>query len=734
VQKGPGFLEEVMRFSALVLSAVVLSAGVSVAQTGFSTKTYPGVLPAYSDNTKLLAADFNNDGRLDLLSYGDRYVYNSAPGGYVFLNNGSGGFLAPTALAGTLPMSYAQAGDVNGDGYQDIAGCANSGSQANGYQGFQIFVYLNNGGGTFTKSVYNLPTGRCQGLTLGDVYRTGHLDIVVAAATLRTNTSASVTNQIDILKNDGSGQFTAQPSQNPVLDDPSKSVDFTNCQLIDVVGADFQQNGQFSLLLTTQCNSGMQYAPQNAGTTYLATPNAGATSGGVYTFSKVASAYDLYTNGRPFHIARGTAPSVVYTGSQPNGYGDVVYARNDGAPKFTFQSLYQGVVVGQAVGDFNLDGFPDIAVSQQSETTASPPPQITILSGTINETFTQTQTFNSGPTTALASDVVSAEFNGDGRSDLATLIYDTNSRTTGLTVFTNTLGGSGSSCSAPTTANSSVICTPANGTSVSSPVSVTAASNVTGFTLNRLYLDNQSVYLTASQTVSTSLTIGGGSHRLVLVSYNNTGQAFSSASTFTVGSGGCSQSAAGATICAPAAGSTANSPVTITAAAKASAGNITAVRAYIDGNVAFTVNNSAAANYQQVSQSVTVAAGSHNLVIIGYQSNGGYVKASANFTVSGSTPCYPSSAGASICSPSNGSTTSSPFNLTAGATARSGYITAVRVYVDSIAKTLVNNPQQSRSFAINPSISEAAGKHSIVVVGYQSTGGSVSASSTATVQ
>jgi len=252
--------------------------------------------------------------------------------------------------------------------------------------------------------------------------------------------------------------------------------------------------------------------------------------------------------------------------------------------------------------------------------------------------------------------------------------------------------------------------------------------------LNRLYLDNQSVYQTASQTVSTSLTIGGGSHRLVLVSYNNTGQAFSSASTFTVGSGGCSQSAAGATICAPAAGSTANSPVTITAAARASSGNITAIRAYIDGKVAFTVNNSAAVNYQQVSQSVTVAAGSHNLVIIGYQSNGGYVKASENFTVSRSTPCYPSSAGASICSPSNGSTTPSPFNLTAGATAGSGYITAIRVYIDSVAKTLVNNPQQSKSFAINPSISEAAGKHSIVVVGYQSTGGSVSASSTVTVQ
>ena len=37
-------------------------------------------------------------------------------------------------------------------------------------------------------------------------------------------------------------------------------------------------------------------------------------------------------------------------------------------------------------------------------------------------------------------------------------------------------------------------------------------------------------------------------------------------------------------------------------------------------------------------------------------------------------------------------------------------------------------------YPINPSITEAAGKHSIVVVGYQNTGGSVSANSSVTVQ
>ncbi len=115
--------------------------------------------------------------------------------------------------------------------------------------------------------------------------------------------------------------------------------------------------------------------------------------------------------------------------------------------------------------------------------------------------------------------------------------------------------------------------------------------------------------------------------------------------------------------------------------------------------------------------------------MVGYESTGASLSSTESFTVGGgAAPCYPSSAGAKICSPAQNATTNSPVTIVAGATAGSGYITAVRVYVDSVAKTLINNPQQSKSFAINTPVTIAAGKHSIVVVGYQSTGGSLSAS------
>ena len=720
------------RSPSLVLSALLLSGAASFAQTGFSAKTYPAVLPASSENTQLLSADFNNDGRLDLLAYGTYYGYQgtATPPGNVFLNDGHGGFLAPQPLPGVLPMEFAQAGDVNGDGYADIVGCANTGSDQ---KGFDVFVYTNKGNGTFSYYPYSFVNGQCHGLALGDVYRSGHLDIVVAS-TLH-NANGTITNTLEVLKNDGHGSFTPQGAQNPVLDDAAKSGNFTDCGLIDVVGSDFQQNGQFSLLLTTQCQT--SGGPQNAGTTYFATPNPSATNASVYSFTKVASAYDLYLNGVVYYPGRGSSPNVAYTGSQTNGYGDVTYARNDGAPAFTFITPYQGVVVGQAVGNLNTDNFPDIAVSEQNVSSANGPPEITILAGTSNETFVKSQTFNAGPAGFTSGGIVANDFNGDGLIDLATLIHDPNSHATSLVVFTNTQTSGGSSCSAPTATNSNVICSPARGANTQSPVTVNAASNVSGFTLNRLYLDNQSVYQTASQTISTSITAANGNHTLVLVSYDNAGKAFTTSTTFTVGSsgsGGCLPSTSGVNICAPAAGSTASSPVTITAGAIAPSGNISAIRAYIDNVAVFTTNNPSAAKSQQVSQSVNVAAGSHRLVVVAYQSTGGALSSTENFTVGGTAPCYPSGAGAQICSPAQNATASSPVTIVAGATAGSGYITAVRVYVDSVAKALINNSARSKSFAINTPVAIAAGKHNIVVVGYQSTGGSVSASDNITVQ
>jgi type 1 fimbria pilin len=79
-------------------------------------------------------------------------------------------------------------------------------------------------------------------------------------------------------------------------------------------------------------------------------------------------------------------------------------------------------------------------------------------------------------------------------------------------------------------------------------------------------------------------------------------------------------------------------------------------------------------------------------------------------------------------------TVPSPISISAGATAPSGYLAAIRIYVDNVAQTLVNNPQTSQSLTINQPLTLTTGSHYLVIVGYPSTGGSVSASATITVQ
>lgn len=119
--------------------------------------------------------------------------------------------------------------------------------------------------------------------------------------------------------------------------------------------------------------------------------------------------------------------------------------------------------------------------------------------------------------------------------------------------------------------------------------------------------------------------------------------------------------------------------------------------------------------------------------MIGYDSTGNAYRSSESFTVAGG-PCYPTNAGAMICSPAANTTSASPFTLSAGATAGSGYLTAIRVYFDNVAQTLVSNPQRTKSFAISPSITLASGTHKLVIVDYTSTGAAVTASETITVK
>jgi hypothetical protein len=152
---GDGVPDLAVRLPSLANSVAIfigVGDGTFLPQVNYSL----GGSATYNGAPSLVAADFNNDGKLDLL---DNYSYTALDSGGVLrtytaltmiLGNGDGTFQAPVLLP--VDKSYnpdsITAGDFNGDGNIDIAAVATYGDT--------LGVMLGKGDGTFQPSVdYN---------------------------------------------------------------------------------------------------------------------------------------------------------------------------------------------------------------------------------------------------------------------------------------------------------------------------------------------------------------------------------------------------------------------------------------------------------------------------------------------------------------------------------------------------------------------------------------------------
>jgi len=139
---------------------------------GDGTFTQGSKLSAMLYDDALVAADFNGDGKLDLL------VGGSSSPARMFFGNGDGTFQSPVGSInwtnGTVgPIAPLLAADFNNDGKMDIAGTTDA---------FTLEVFLGNGNGRFQPAVsYPLPGGFPGGLTAADFNRDGNLDVAVAS-------------------------------------------------------------------------------------------------------------------------------------------------------------------------------------------------------------------------------------------------------------------------------------------------------------------------------------------------------------------------------------------------------------------------------------------------------------------------------------------------------------------------------------------------------------------------
>ena len=369
----------------LALGAIaVVPQAASAALFGPATN-FPTALEPFS----VTSADFNADTNPDLA-----VANNGSNSVSVLLGDGSGGFGPKTDFpTGAAPMPVTSgelvtSADFNGDNKPDLA-------TAN-FDADTVSVLLGDGSGGFgAKSDFTTGSGGAISVTSADFDADGNPDL--ATANLSSDT-------VSVLLGDGSGGFGAK-TDFPTGRAPYSvtSADFDGDNNPDLAVADRNSN---SVSVRLGDGSG-GFGPK----TDFPLPTTSSRP------ESVTSA-DFNGDGNPdLAVAnRGSTNVSVLLGDGSGGFG--------AKTNFTASTGPRSVTSA----DFNADGRPDLAVANGGRDTVS------VLRGDGSGGFGPTTDFPTG-IRSFPSSVTSADFNADGRPDLATANRDSDS----VSVLLNTV-------------------------------------------------------------------------------------------------------------------------------------------------------------------------------------------------------------------------------------------------------------------------------------------------------
>jgi hypothetical protein len=364
-----------------ITAANIALPAVSGSVTVTSAIFHPGV--RYSSGAAYTNAvtmgDFYGDGKLDLVTAGGSMVN-------LLRGNGDGTFQLAVQIKTPDPQGGADAlaeGDFNHDGHLDLV-------VANYYTN-TITVLLGNGNGTFQPgidyAVGQVPTS----IVVGDFNHDGNLDLAVANYD---------SNSVSVLLGNGDGTF--KPAVNYAVNGFDGRI----------AAGDFSGNGNLDLVTANEYWG----AGQTPNTVSVLMGNGDGTFRPAvnYAAGSLPDAVAVRDFNHDGHLDLAVAD---YGGNTVS----VLMGNGDG----TFKNPV-GYAVGVepndvAVADFNGDGNLDLAVLNRNGgggPTDPPvhPGTVTVLLGNANGTFGNAMTYGVdwNPSTLVAAD-----FNGDGRPDLA---------------------------------------------------------------------------------------------------------------------------------------------------------------------------------------------------------------------------------------------------------------------------------------------------------------------------
>ncbi|MDD5543997.1 MAG: FG-GAP-like repeat-containing protein [Acidobacteriia bacterium] len=330
--------------------------------------------------TSAVVGDFNGDGKLDLVA-----VNNGDGGGgslSILIGKGDGTFQTPVNFhVNAFPQSIAL-GDLNGDGKLDLAvGTMNF----DGSGGLAIF--LGNGDGTFHNPVIFSAGDSPEHVAVADLNGDANLDIVVVN---------KFSNNVQVFLGNGNG--TIQP---PIAYAVGQQPSFVGIQ-------DLNGDGKLDLILLNLSNLNFSILFGNGDGTFIG-PRYFPTG----TDATIVKSADLRTDGSVDLLIANQHDNSVTTllGNSDGTFG------NPFATPFKISVLVSSPSAtpsSEAIGDFNGDGKPDVAVAELDGGAVS------ILLGAGDGTLLNPANFTAGRNPMSVS---VGDFNGDGKADLAVANY-----------------------------------------------------------------------------------------------------------------------------------------------------------------------------------------------------------------------------------------------------------------------------------------------------------------------
>ena len=284
-----------------------------------------------------------------------------------------------------------------------------------------------------------------------------------------------------------------------------------------------------------------------------------------------------------------------------------------------------------------------------------------------------------------------------------------------ILLFTFTFGSAAfaAACSPPTTANTVMVCSPQNNATiqgVQGTVEISAAANVSGLTLMRIYANHAPLYETKMSAFDTVIYVGSGLHSLSVVAYNASGSAFQQQVAYSVTDGsagqpcGIPQTDATINFCFPTDQLTVGSPVVISALARWDCCGITHIRLYEDHAAIYDADHQ-----NGIFAYFSAPPGPHNFSVIAWNSQGQFIKSSVNVTVV-DTSCTPQT-GVMFCWPN--ATVPSPVQIIAGASIP-GF--KKMILYDNDSKIDSSGPVLNAAYAVGQ------GLHHFALVAFDSSG------------